>query len=162
MPVPGMGAVAFADATRVPARYSDPRSNFRCRNVREQRLNSLREYIAREPIWLRGCVPFRARLCVPLTRCHMLGARFRAERGYSPNSRGILKAFGRAVNCTVSTVGASVLNWFPASAADVFRCRPLYFGHVAALDFALVPLSEARGDEPPSELGRRRRFRGTE
>jgi hypothetical protein len=75
----------------------------------------------------------------------VFGASFGAARSYSPDSRGFRKTFGRAVNCTVSTVCASVLDGFPATATDVFRCRIFYSGHVAAFYFTLVALSKVTG-----------------
>ena len=71
----------------------------------------------------------------------MFGTSVRAACCYSPDSCCVHETLGRSVNCTVSTVGASVLDGFPATATDVLRFRLLYLGYVAAPCFALDPLS---------------------
>jgi hypothetical protein len=83
----------------------------------------------------------------------MFGPSLRAARCYSPNCRGIYKAFGRAVNSTVRTLVSFGLDGFSATDTDVFRRRAFYSGYVAALYFALVALSKASCDESPSKLG---------
>jgi hypothetical protein len=59
-PVPRMRAVALANLAHVPTRDTNSRSNGTGRNIREQRLDLLREHFARKPGWLLRCVPFRA------------------------------------------------------------------------------------------------------
>lgn len=49
-----MWAVALADATCIPARYSDQRGYSACRDFGKPRLNFLGIKLDREPSWLRG------------------------------------------------------------------------------------------------------------
>jgi hypothetical protein len=79
----------------------------------------------------------------------MFGTSFRAARCHTPDSRGIHEVFGRAVNSTVRTMDSLGLDEFSATLTDVSRLRTFYSGYVAALYFALIPLSKARRDKSP-------------
>ena len=81
----------------------------------------------------------------------MFGTCFRAACSHAANSRGIHKAFGGYIDGTVCTMATLSFDRLSASGTDVLRFRLFYFGHVAALDFTLVPLSEACGYPLPSK-----------
>jgi hypothetical protein len=76
---------------------------------------------------------------------------FRTPRCRTPNSRGIHKAFGRAVNSTVRTMASFSSDGSPATATNVLWFRLFYLGYGAALYFSLVPLSKTRRDPWPSQ-----------
>jgi len=75
----------------------------------------------------------------------MSGTSFRAARSFAPNSRGIRKAFGRAVNGAITTVGTSIRYRPSAASTEMVRLRRLNGCYPdAALGFRASLLSKPR------------------
>src|SRR5437667_5084429 len=118
-----MRTVALTNASCVPARYADPRRNYRTRNAGEQRLNLARKYLCRQPGWLAGRIPGTScSRMLPLS-FPFLDQGFGSVSSDSPDPCNLDKPLPGTIDCALSTMSPSNSDCLPATATQTLKFR---------------------------------------